>query len=385
MSKDSYYFAQFASGFDDPAGDELTALGAHSLRPAYRGLHFSADLSALYRINYQSRLLTRVLAPLITFDCHSAKYLYITARKIEWCRYMSPRDTFAVSAVTANTPGLKHSQYAALKVKDAVCDYFRDKNGQRPDVNTKKPDLGLHLFVNNNRATISIDVSGGSLHKRGYRTAPSEAPLQETLAAAIIRLTGWNGEQPLVDPMCGAGTLLCEAMMHYCRIPAGFMREKWGFQRLPEYSSQSWEKVKNAADAALRPLPNGLLYGSDINPRALDATSKNLSTILKSAGLKKNILSGIDLQCRDFSRIEGLQNSVIVANPPYGIRLGERGEAELLLKNFGDFLKQRCTGCTAFIYVGDRQLLKKVGLRPAWKKDLSNGALAGVLGMYELY
>ncbi|QHI70437.1 THUMP domain-containing class I SAM-dependent RNA methyltransferase [Tichowtungia aerotolerans] len=372
------YFAQVSGGFEELAEAELRALGARAIRPDYRGFHFKADPETLYRINYTSRLIIRVLAPLLTFDCHSDKYLHLTAKKIDWSQFISTRETFAVNAVTSNTPSLKHSQYAALKVKDAVCDYFRDKTGERPSVDVQDPDLGIHLFVRNNRATISIDTSGGSLHKRGYRKASVEAPMAETLAAAIIQLSEWDGERPLIDPMCGSGTLLCEAAMKACCIPAGFLRLKWGFFYLPDFDSTAWKKVKSVADAEMRPLPSGLISGSDISRDAVRAACSNLNQLPGTKDrfqcLEKNVF--------DFP---GIENSTIVVNPPYGVRLGSREKAEKLMKDFGDFLKQRCTGSTAYIYTGDRKLLKKVGLKPEWKKDLNNGGLEGVLGKLELY
>ncbi len=372
------YFAQIASGFEEPAEAELKSLGATEIKAAYRGLHFEADPETLYRINYTSRLVVRVLAPLITFDCHSDNYLHQTALKLDWSQLMTPSNTFAINAVTSNTPSLTHSQYAALKVKDAICDYFRQKNGERPNVDTQAPDLGIHLFVRTNRATISVDVSGGSLHKRGYRTVSIEAPMQETLAATIIRLSGWDGERPLIDPMCGSGTLLCEAAMNYCRIPAGYLRKKWGFERLPDFDSKLWKKVKTEADAAMRPLADGLLFGSDLNRDAVRATRTNLNNL---PGCKDRFQCS-EKRFEDYPKIE---NSTIVVNPPYGVRLGDRESAEALMKEFGDFLKQRCTGCTAYVYAGDRQLLKKVGLKPEWKKELNNGGLEGILGKINLY
>lgn len=376
--KQNRYFAQIAGGFEELAEAELKKLGARSIRPDYRGFHFKADPETLYRINYHSRLLIRVLAPLITFDCHSDKYLHRTAMQIKWDEFITPQDTFAVNAVTSNTPSLKHSQYAALRVKDAVCDYFRDRCGERPSVDVANPDLGIHLYVRNNRAVISIDTSGGSLHKRGYRTARVEAPMAETLAAAIIELSGWDGERPLVDPMSGSGTLLCEAAMRWCRIPAGTLRQKWGFERLPDFSSNVWNKVKEKAEAEIRPLRDDLLVAFDIDPVAARATRRNLNRL---PGCKNAFQCGPS----DFRKLEKIADSTIVVNPPYGVRLQNREKAELLAKEFGDFLKQRCTGSTAYIYMGDRKLLKKVGLKPEWKQDLNNGGLEGVLGKIDLY
>ena len=372
------YFAQIASGFEEIAEAELRELGAKSIIPAFRGLHFEAPPETLYRIIYTSRLIVRVLAPLVTFDCHSDRYLHQTALKIEWDQFITPRKTFAVHASTSNTPSLKHSQYAALKVKDAVCDFFRQKTGERPSVDVESPDLGIHLFVRNNRAVLSIDISGGSLHKRGYRSQSVEAPMQETLAAAVIRLSGWNGERPLIDLMCGSGTLLCEAAMKVCKLPAAGLRDRFGFELLPDYNASVWKKVKAAADAIAKPLPENLIYGSDLNRTAVRAAKINFNNLPGCANKAK-------FEEKDFKNIPKLENATLVVNPPYGVRLGDRESAELLLKEFGDFLKQRCTGCTAFVYAGDRQLLKKVGLKPEWKKELNNGGLEGILGKFDLY
>ena len=197
----------------------------------------------MYRVNYMTRLATRVLAPLLTFDCHSDKYLYKTAYSIPWSELLSVKSTFAIDAnVTASR--IKHSQYAAQKLKDAIVDQFREESGVRPNVETRDPDIWLNLFIRNNKATISFDTSGGSLHRRGYRVASVEAPMQETVAAAIIRYTGWDGARQLYDPMCGSGTLLAEAAMHYCRIPAGYLRKKFGFMRLPDFNNSLWKKIK---------------------------------------------------------------------------------------------------------------------------------------------
>lgn len=393
------YFAQIASGFEEIAEAELKSLGATHIIQAFRGLHFEADPETLYRINYTARLIVRVLAPLITFDCHSDNYLHQTAMKLDWSQFMTQSNTFAINAAVSNTPSLTHSQYAALKVKDAICDHFRQKTGERPSVDTQSPDLGIHLFIRNSRAVISVDVSGGSLHKRGYRTASVEAPMQETLAAAIIHLSGWDGERPLIDPMCGSGTLLCEAAMSVCRIPAGFLRKTWGFERFPDFDSKVWKKVKSEADSKMRPLPEGLLIGSDIHRDAVRATRTNLNNLPgckdRFQTLEKNVFdfatpfgrcpAGDTAGPLSLRSGPNIGNSDIVVNPPYGVRLGDRESAEKLMKEFGDFLKQRCTGCTAYVYAGDRQLLKKVGLKPEWKKELNNGGLEGILGKIDLY
>ena len=205
------FFAQIADGMDELGVEELTGLGAQDVKPTFRGLYFSADNEALYRINYTARIISRVLAPLLTFDCHSTDYLYKTARTIPWTELFSLDNTFVISANVSNSI-INHSQYAALILKDAIVDSFRDKYDDRPNVERINADICFNLHISKNKATIYLDTSGGSLHRRGYREEAVDAPMQETLAAAIIRLSGWNGLTPLYDPMCGSGTLLLEAL-----------------------------------------------------------------------------------------------------------------------------------------------------------------------------
>lgn len=370
------YFAQVAGGLEELGQVELTELGASEVLEAYRGIYFNADPATLYRINYCSRLVTRVIAPLLTFQCHSTRYLYKTAREIHWQEFFSPEQSFAIFAHVSNSQ-IRHSQYAAQVLKDAIVDHFRDHTGRRPNVERIAPDLWFNLFIDNDKATIGLDTSGGSLHRRGYHTATIEAPMQETLAAAIIRLSQWDGSQPIYDPMCGSGTLLTEALMHYCRIPSGFLRRHFGFQFAPDFDANLWHSVKTQADQGLRELPPGLIAGSDIASAAVAASRQNL----------KNLPHGdrVSLQVRDFRSLESLTEQVILCNPPYGIRQGDSTAVSALLKDFGDFLKQKCRLATAFIYFGDRSLIPKIGLKPSWKKPLVNGALDGRLIKLELY
>jgi len=210
--KTSRYFAQLPEEFKELVSAELTELGAYDIKPAFRGLHFSADQESIYRIVYSSRMLTRVLAPLLTFDCHSDRYLYKTVRNIEWSELFGLDQTFAINANVSDSQ-ITHSKFAALRMKDAIVDQFRDATGERPNIDTQNPDVQLNLHIHKDWASLYLDLGGASLHKRGYRVASVDAPLQETLAAAIVKLTAWDGATPLIDPMCGSGTLLAEALM----------------------------------------------------------------------------------------------------------------------------------------------------------------------------
>ncbi|MDO9576354.1 MAG: THUMP domain-containing protein [Candidatus Cloacimonadales bacterium] len=370
------FFAQLAGQMEELGAAELKEFGVKEITPVYRGVWFKTDLEHVYRVNLWGRLLTRVLAPLLTFSCHSTDYLYKTAKQMEWDQLFSAENTFAIFATVSNST-ITHSHYAALVLKDAIADYFVEKFGKRPDVNTEDPDVWINLHIDKNKAHISLDTSGGSLHKRGYRLDSVPAPMQETLAAAIIRLSDWNGEVPLFDPMCGSGTLLAEALLHYCRIPSAFFRKKFGFEQLPDFDASIWQKIQDDAQRIRRPLLAELISGCDIDQRAVNAARTNLNS-LQNGHL-------IRLQKRDFREHPGLEKGIIVCNPPYGIRLGDEKQLEVLYKALGDFLKQKCKGSTAWIYCGNRNLIEHLGLKPSRKIPLVSGNLDGRLLKVEVY
>ncbi|MHC4996830.1 MAG: THUMP domain-containing class I SAM-dependent RNA methyltransferase [Planctomycetota bacterium] len=405
------FFAQVAGGMEPMAAEELKELGATDTREEFRGVFFKADKEALYRVTYRTRLITRILAPLVTFNCYDENRLYTNIKKIDWPSLFDLDQTFAIQANVYDSR-ITHSKYAALKTKDAIVDLFRERFGERPNVDTKNPDLWLHVFLRENRATVHLEVSGGSLHKRGYRGGTVEAPMQETLAAGLVRLSGWDGQTQLYDVMCGSGTILCEALMSYCRIPSGYLRERFGFEALPDFDRAIWERVKAEADGAIRPMRKGLIRGCDIDPEAVAITRGNLERLPHG--------DAVEVATKDALKIESLKGVVIVTNPPYGLRLGAKGggakrvsdrearggghpwgearrrggrdggdrvegEMELFFKSFGDWLKQRCGGTTAYVYFGDRSLIKSVGLRAGMKKPLRNGGLDGRLAKFEVY
>ncbi len=370
------YFAQIAEGLEPLAKRELLALGARKIRPGFRGLYFDADNRSLYRVTYQSRFIQKIIAPLQFLDCHSTKYLYNRAKAMDWTDFLSLDKTFAIVSNVSNSH-IRHSKYAALCLKDAIADFFTESVGKRPNVDTENPDVWLNLYINNNRAVIGLEISGGSLHKRGYRVIGHEAPIQETVAAAILELSEWDGQHPLYDPMCGSGTLLCEAVMRYCRIPAGYFRRQFGFQMLPDYDKEVWKAVREEADRDIRPLPENLIGGSDISTKALEAASANLEKLPGGGSVK--------LKAIDFRDIKELADRTIVSNPPYGLRLQKEEGIEAFCKELGDFLKQRCKGSTAYLFFGNRQLIKHIGLRTTWKKPLTSGGLDGRLVKLEIF
>ena len=374
--KSNRYFVQTADDIKDIAEDELSSLGASEIKQAFRGLYMTAAPEVMYAINFRARLINRVLAPLISFTCHTDRILYNRAVKIEWADFLNCAQTFAVFATVSHS-AIKHSKFASLRLKDAIVDYFKNKRGNRPSVDTRNPDVFFNLHIENNRATISVDTSGGSLHRRGYRKSKVDAPMIETLAAAVIRLSEWTGEGPLYDPFCGSGTLLCEAYLAASDTPAAILRNKFGFEYLPDFKPEIWKSIREKARLNIKTIPGGLIMGSDISREAVNVAIRNCSFIDKNRV--------IDVKKKDIFEIDRIENATIICNPPYGIRLGIEKDLSAFYKQFGDFLKKRCQGSNAFIYFGEREHIKHIGLRPSWKKQLSNGGLDGRLVKYSLY
>ncbi len=367
------YTAQVADGVEDLALAELQELGGTDCVRGFRHVHFKASPQVMYRIVYRARLISRVLAPLARFACPTDQTLYNAGMAIRWTDFLTTDQTFAIFANVSKS-AIGHSQYAGLKLKDAVADWFRDHTGIRPSVDPRDPDLWLHLHIHEDVATISLDVSGGSMHRRGYRVRSVEAPMNETVAAAIIRMTDWDGESSLIDPLCGSGTILCEALMHAANLPAGLLRHKFGFLRLPDFNSRLWEQER-AASAAVEITAD--LRGSDIDAAAVEATRLNMSRL---PGGDEVIVGR-----RDFFERVDMTGTTIVCNPPYGIRLEKNEDLSFWFKKFGDHLKRNCAGSTAYVYFGDRAWLKCIGLKPEWKKPLKNGGLDGRLAKFVLF
>ena len=370
------YFAQVADDIKNIAEAELLELGASETSHSYRGIFFNAEPESMYRINLHSRLINRVLAPLKTFKCHSDKYLYQTAQQIHWEDFLTPEQTLAVTANVTQS-NINHSKFAALRLKDAIVDYFRERYNKRPSIDTRNPDIWLSVYIEKNVATISVDTSGGSLHRRGYRIETTQAPMIETLAASIIKYSEWNGQTPLYDPFCGSGTFLCEAYLVVTKTPSAYRRNKFGFERLPDFNVKLWKKVKQEAKNKIQSINNNLIQGSDIDLKAVQTAQKNCAVIDPAGQIK--ILQ------KDIFKIEKLENATIICNPPYGIRMQNKKDLRDFYKNLGDFLKQRCKNSTAFIYFGDRKYIKHIGLKSSQKWILSNGGLDGRLVKYVMY
>jgi len=362
-SRSESFFASCPRGLEELLRQEISSLGGKDLTQTPGGVAFSGTWETCYRANLWSRIASRVLWRVGEFQYRDEKDLYEAAKRIAWYDCFSVKRTIRVN-VTAQKSPLKSLEFATLKVKDAVCDRFRDKLGSRPDVDRAAPDVRIHAFLEESKGTLYLDTSGEALFKRGWRADIAEAPLRENLAAGIIMLSGWQFEQPLLDPMCGGGTLLAEAAaMARGRAPGA--KRDFGFQKLTAFSPSTWEQIKNERQTT--PV-EARLYGSDNDPEALKAARRNLA----AAGIER----WVKLEQADvLERAAPEAGGVLVANPPYGERIGSADELAAFYPKLGDALKKRFAGWTCFIFTADLRLPKLIRLQPSRRTPLWNGSL----------
>jgi putative N6-adenine-specific DNA methylase len=362
-------------GLENVLANELTALGASDIEKVNRAVLFSGDKDLLYRVNYCARTALSVLMPVADFRIGSKDDLYKGGLKIDWDRYMDESNTFSVVPVI-NSPHFDHSGYAGLLLKDSIADFFRNKHGKRPSVDTTDPTLLINLHVSNDHVTISIDSSVIPLFKRGYRQEQAVAPLNEVLAAGILLMSGWNVSTSLTDPMCGSGTIPIEAGLIACNIPPGKFRKFFGFQRWKDFDDELFSKIKTERDI-LSGLSPVMISGSDISEQAVLQSRSNVSR----AGLSDIISIAVsdfkDLKSKD-------DNGFVFLNPPYGLRLHPE-ELDEVYGMIGRTLKHSFPGNTAWLITSNKESLKKVGLKPREKHTLFNGALECTLLKYEMY
>lgn len=373
----SAFFATTAKGVEEALLKEIQDLGMADARLEKGGVRFSGGITELYRACLWLRTASRILIPLAEFQADSPQSLYDGVRSIPWQQHINPDMTLAVDCSLRDS-AITHSGFAALKTKDAIVDSIRDLTGSRPSVDTKDPDLRVNVHLAKNRCTVSLDASGAPLDRRGYRLDRTEAPLRETLAAALVELSGWDGAIPLVDPMCGSGTIVIEAAMKAARRAPGLLRDKFGFQRWPGFDKSLWSRlVAEARDQALDALP-APIQGSDVSFRAVDIARKNA----ERAGVL-NLVSFSKYDARNLPLPD--PPGVLIFNPPYGERLSEEEALLPLYKEIGDLLKQHCKGYTAWLLVGSSALAKQIGLKASRRIPLFNGPIECRLLKYELY
>ena len=362
-SRSEFFFASAPRGLEVLLGKELEALSAHDIKAVPGGVAFSGDWATCYRVNYWSRIASRILWRVGAFSYRNEDDLYDAARAVAWPKYFSVQKRIRVN-VTAQKSPLKSLEFATLKVKDAVCDLFRDRLGSRPDVDRAAPDVRIHAFLEEAKGILYLDTSGEALFKRGWRMDIADAPIRENLAAGIVMLSGWKFDQPLLDPMCGGGTLLSEAAaMARGRAPGA--KRTFGFEKLSLFDSKLWERIKN--ERTVQPV-EPRLYGSDTDPEALQAARRNLG----AAGVERWVkLEQADVLERPAPASAG----VLVANPPYGERIGSADELAAFYPKLGDALKKRFAGWRCFIFTADMRLPKLIRLEPSRRTPLWNGAL----------
>ncbi len=369
-------FATTAKGVEEVLAREVEGLGMGDVRQESGGVRFRGTLTDCYRANLWFRTANRILLPLAEFPCETPQALYEGVRTVAWHDWLTPERTLAVDCNLRDS-ALTHSGFVALKTKDAIVDQLRDRFGSRPSVDTKDPDLRVNVHLVKNRCTVSLDSSGIPLDRRGYRLARTEAPLRETLAAAIVALSGWDGTTPLVDPMCGSGTIPIEAALLAARRAPGLNR-RFGFQRWPSFDGARWrELLAEARELALPSLP-AAIAGRDRLARAVETAQENG----RRAGVEKLVTFA---QCDLNHFMPPAEAGTLIINPPYGQRLGEEETLKPLYGQIGDVLKQRCRGYTAWLFTGNRELAKFVGLKASRRIVLFNGPLECRLLKYEMY
>ena len=367
--------AKTFTGMEEVLAMELTDLGATEVRTVKRGVQFYGDKKLLYKANYQSRVSLRILKPIASFKAMNETQLYDEVRKIDWSEYLDLERTFSIDGITSYS-NITHSKYLALKTKDAIVDQFRDKFGKRPNVNKDDPDVAINVRIFKNEATVSLDSSGESLHKRGYRVATGPAPMNEVLAAGLILLSGWKGDTNFIDPMCGSGTIPIEAALLARNIPSGYFREDYSFKRWNDFDTNLWNEIKTEAENGIKEFDKKII-GSDWSGRILTTAKENIT----SAGLQNTITlktSFID----DLEPVEG--GGILIMNPPYGERIKTDDIIELY-KGIGDALKQNFIGYSAWVISSHQEALKFVGLRPSRNITVYNGQLECKFAKFELY
>ncbi|MBI1831248.1 MAG: RNA methyltransferase [Planctomycetes bacterium] len=380
------FFATCARGLEKVLADELRALRADGVEPGRGGVRFQGDLSLLYRANLWLRTAVRVLMPILEAPVQSPDDLYAAVQSIDWSHFMTPAHTLAVDCNVRDS-AITHSKYAALRVKDAICDQFVAKVGKRPSVDVETPMVGLNLHIYQDEAVLSLDSSGESLHKRGYREMLTKAPLNAARAAGLVLLTGWRGDVPLVDPMCGSGTLCIEAAWIALKRPPGLTRRRFGFMGWMNYDVALWTELRDEARRQVgthcSPLPTGgegsgvrgrrmqlpaPIVGSDARRDAIHFSQAGA----KAAGIG-HLLTFTQRDLCDFTPPDG-PPGILICNPPYGERIGDEKDLKGLYRTLGEVFRERCPGWTMWVFTGNTFLARQIG-KPAQVIDLFNGKI----------
>ena len=374
MTQQFEIIAKTFMGLEPVLAKELTQLGASDVQVGRRMVSFTGDKELMYRANFQLHTAIRILKPIKHFKALSADDVYEGIKDIDWTQYIGLEKTFAVDSVVFSEE-FRHSKFVAYKVKDAIVDQFREKTGQRPNISVANPDIRLNIHIAEDKCTLSLDSSGESLHRRGYRQESVEAPLNEVLAAGMILMTGWQGETDFIDPMCGSGTLLIEAALIAHNMAPGLFRKEYAFEKWPDFDAELFDKIYND-DSQEREFHHHI-YGYDVDIKAVNTARLNV----KAAGLS----SDITVEERDFKEFtQPKEKSIMVTNPPYGERIST---PDLLgtYKMIGERLKHQFTNNDAWVLSYREECFDQIGLKPSIKIPLYNGSLECEFRKYQIF
>ena len=361
-------------GLEEILAQELRDLGAQDVTVGRRMVSFSGDKEMLYKANFCLHTAIRILKPIKHFTATSADDVYDVVKSIDWSQYLQGKQSFAVDAVVYSDE-FRHSKFVAYKVKDAIVDQMRERYGSRPNISLTNPDIRLHIHISNEDCTLSLDSSGESLHRRGYRQESVEAPLNEVLAAGMIMMTGWRGETDFIDPMCGSGTLLIEAALIARNMAPGLFRKEFAFEKWPDFDADLFDKICND-DSQEREFAHHI-YGYDVDAVAVGKSRLNV----KSAGLMKEITVA-EQDFKDFT--QPAEKSLIVMNPPYGERISTPNILSTY-KMIGERLKHQFIGNDAWILSYRDECFAQIGLKPSLKVPLFNGSLECMFQKYQIF
>ena len=374
MEQEFELIAKTFMGLEPVLAQELTQLGANNVQTGRRMVSFTGDKEMMYRANFQLHTAIRILKPIAHFKARSAEDMYDEVKKIDWSKYIEKGKTFSVDSVVYSEE-FRNSRFVTYKVKDAIVDQFREKTGIRPNISVSNPDIRLNIHIAEDKATLSLDSSGESLHRRGYRQESVEAPLNEVLAAGMILMSGWKGDSDFIDPMCGSGTILIEAALIARNISPGVFRKEFAFEKWPDYDQDLFDRIYN--DDSQEKEFNHHIYGYDIDMKAVNTARLNV----KAAGLSQLVT----VEQQDFKNFKKpAERSIIITNPPYGERIST---PNLLgtYKMIGERLKHEFGGNEAWVLSYREECFDQIGLKPSIKIPLYNGSLECEFRKYSLF
>ena len=375
MEKNFEMLAKTFYGMESLLADELLSLGAQDIKKGNRLVHFKGDKGFMYKANLCLRTALKILKPFYHFKAKNEHELYEKIYNFDWNELLSPNETFLIDSVVSGQI-FTHSLYASQRTKDAIVDRIRKQTGDRPNVDTRHPDFRIHLHIYENECSISLDSSGSSLHHRGYRSATNIAPMNEVLAACLVQLSGWDRQTDFIDPMCGSGTILIEAAMLACDIPANLNRNEFAFERWSDWDASLFDKIRQSQLKKVKS-PVGKIYGFDKAPSAVEKAIQNV----KNASLE----DFIHVNRANFFHSSKIGETPLhlLTNPPYGERL--EGDIDGLYQEFGDTLKRNYPNTNAWMISSNFEAMKFVGLRPTRKIKLFNGKLESRLCLFPIY